>query len=83
MYNFSIVYLPETHFMTPLSQTDAALTPAELVTDEILERLETGGSERLLGEISAEDQSTLAMLLPDMCQELRALRRITQALTRA
>lgn len=66
--------------MTPLTQANAALTPAELVTDEILERLETGGAERQLGEISAEDQSTLAMLLPDICQELRALRRMTQAL---
>lgn len=69
--------------MTALTQTVAALTPVELVTDEILERLETGGAERQLGQISPEDQSTLAMLLPDICQELRALRRITQALVRA
>lgn len=68
--------------MSPCIKTIAALTPNELITDKMLDDLGAGKPERLTGKISEEDQSILAMILPDMCSELQALRRAVAALSR-
>ncbi len=50
------------------------LTPREMVSDDMLRRLARDTPERAYGEISADDQRELAMILPDICAELLARR---------
>lgn len=72
--------LPDNHewqtFNGPYKAEDAArpLTPDELVTDEFLRQLAKDSPERQCGELSTEDQTMLAMILPDICGELLAHR---------
>ena len=52
---------------------------ARIVTDDLLKKLAHGGPERIVGELTEEDQSILAMILPDLCGELIAYRRLEDA----
>lgn len=54
------------------------LTPEELVPDIALRALAKGDPARQVGEISTQDQSVLAMYLPDICGELLAYRALAR-----
>ncbi|GLQ26110.1 hypothetical protein [Sulfitobacter pacificus] len=60
--------------ITITSMPAQPLTPCELVSDDMLRTLARIDESRAVGEISAEDQSILAMYLPDICGELIARR---------
>lgn len=48
--------------------------PKELISNELLRDLASGDPMRAMGEISAEDQAILCMILPDLSGELLAYR---------
>ena len=57
-------------------------TTSDLITNDTLRRLARGESTFWRGEISAELQAMLCMILPDLAGELLA-RRAAEAITRA
>lgn len=55
------------------------LSPREMIPDATLRRWAAGEPEAACGEISADLQRELAMLLPDLCGELLARRALADA----
>lgn len=56
-----------------------ALTPCELVTDEMLRRYGNADASLNILSMSEDELAQLVMILPDMCQELLVRRRNSQA----
>lgn len=57
----------------------APLDCREMIPDATLRRWAAGEPEAIVGEISAELQQELAMLLPDLCGELLGRRALAEA----
>ena len=68
-----IHHLKPTARIIPI-RTATPLNCEEIVSDDTLRQLAKDSPERAVGELNSEDQSILAMTLPDICGELLAHR---------